>query len=72
MLIIRHLLALSVYFVSTTHHLALIYPLQDIGASGTNAASVALDATLVTSVLKHGYDAGTGAVEGYQTGSKGV
>lgn len=50
----------------------LIYPLQDIGASGTNTASVALDATLVTSVLKHGYDGGTGAVEGYQSGTKGV
>ncbi|KAJ9110720.1 hypothetical protein QFC20_002761 [Naganishia adeliensis] len=45
---------------------------RDMGATGTNTASVALDATLVTSVMKHGYDAGTGAVEGYQSGTKGV
>lgn len=48
------------------------YSLKDIGASGTNTASAALDATLVTSVLKHGYDAGSGAVEGYQSGAKGA
>lgn len=43
-----------------------------MGATDTNTASVALDATLVTSVMKHGYDAGTGAVGGYQSGTKGV
>lgn len=50
----------------------LIYSLKDMGATDTNTASVALDATLVTSVMKHGYDAGTGAVGGYQSGTKGV
>lgn len=47
----------------------LIASLIDVGATGSNAAGVAVDATLVTSVYKHGYDAGVGAVDGYQAGA---
>ncbi|KAJ9112075.1 hypothetical protein QFC22_006374 [Naganishia vaughanmartiniae] len=52
----------------TLTHFSRPYPRTDIGQTGANVGSVAMDGMLATSVIAHGVNAGDGVVEGYARG----